>query len=157
MKNFLGTLAFAFIAIATVILGIPYLIFYFGIAWLYEIGSFRFFGIIPIATGIILWIWAARDFIIHGKGTPAPVYPPKQLVSERLFRIIRNPMYVAVTLIILGEAVLVGSFTLFIYTLLIWSLFHLFVVYYEEPTMNKRFGSAYKNYLTDVPRWIPKI
>jgi protein-S-isoprenylcysteine O-methyltransferase Ste14 len=157
MKNFLVTLAFAFIAVATVILGIPYLISNLGFAWTYEIGGFKFFGVIPIVIGITLWIWSARDFIIYGKGTPAPLYPPKQLVSRRLFRIIRNPMYVAVVLIILGEAVLAESFSLLIYTLLIWSLFHLFVVYYEEPINNKRFGSVYKDYLRDVPRWMPKI
>lgn len=157
MKNLLVTLAFGLIPVSVFLIGIPYLIFSLGIAYPYEIWGFKFFGAVIIFIGATLGIWAVRDFIIYSKGSPSPLYPPKQLVSNRLFHTIRNPMYMALVLIILGEAVFVGSFTLLIYALLIWSLFHLFVVRYEEPNMSKRFGSTYKDYLTDVPRWIPKI
>ena len=106
---------------------------------------------------MIFYIWTVWDFAATGKGTPAPVDTPKVLVSKGLYRIIRNPMYIAVLLVLLGEAIFFVSLALFIYTVLVWALFHLVVIYYEEPRLRKEFGAAYQKYCKTVPRWIPNL
>jgi protein-S-isoprenylcysteine O-methyltransferase Ste14 len=66
-------------------------------------------------------------------------------------------MYVAVVSTILGQGLLLGNVTLFECGGLVWLLFHLFVLVYEEPTMRASFGSEYKLFYTEVPRWIPRL
>jgi protein-S-isoprenylcysteine O-methyltransferase Ste14 len=133
----------------------PYLLLTSGIQFSYEIGSFRLIGIIPIALGVALYILSAWDFAFAGKGTPAPTEPPKILVSRRLYRINRNPMYTGGALVLIGEAILFASLTLAAYALLVWTYFHLFAIYYEEPHLKKKFGAVYEEYCKAVPRWIP--
>jgi protein-S-isoprenylcysteine O-methyltransferase Ste14 len=65
-------------------------------------------------------------------------------------------MYVAVGLVLGGEAILFQSYKLMIFGFLAWIAFHLFVVFYEEPTLRKKFGGPYEAYRQIVPRWIPK-
>ncbi len=112
-------------------------------------------GLIPITIGVLAYIWCVRDFIIIGKGTPLPLNPPRELVSKGLYKVVRNPIYLGVLFILIGESILFGSVLLIIYTLVILLLFHLFIVYYEEPYLKKKFGESYKNYYYRTPRWIP--
>jgi protein-S-isoprenylcysteine O-methyltransferase Ste14 len=77
------------------------------------------------------------------------------MVARGLYRIVRNPMYVGVSLVLLGEALFFASSTLFIYGLLVLLGFHLRVIWYEEPTLRKKFGENYSGYCRKVPRWIP--
>ncbi len=137
-----------------IILG-PYLLRTSGIEFSYEIGNFRFIGIVPIALGTVLYTLSAWDFAFAGKGTPAPTDPPKILVSRRLYRITRNPIYTGGLSVLIGEAILFMSLTLVAYALLVWTYFHLFVIYYEEPHLKKKFGAVYEEYYETVPRWIP--
>jgi protein-S-isoprenylcysteine O-methyltransferase Ste14 len=67
-------------------------------------------------------------------GTPAPVFPTRNLVVTGLYRYVRNPMYVAVVGTILGQGLIFGNVDLREYGALVWLLFHLFVLFYEEPT-----------------------
>jgi len=120
-----------------------------------EIQGFRFIGFVPIALGAAMYLRCAWDFTFAGKGTPAVWDPPKRLVSRGLYRFVRNPMYVGIELILAGEAVAFTSLILAAYAALVWLWFHLFVVYYEEPTLKKKFGAAYEDYCRVVPRWIP--
>lgn len=94
-------------------------------------------------------------FCVRRTRTPAPIDPPKVLVARGLYRVVRNPMYVGVVLILLGESVLFASATLLGYALLAWVVVHLFVVFYEEPTLRQKFGTSYENYRKTVPRSIP--
>jgi protein-S-isoprenylcysteine O-methyltransferase Ste14 len=119
-------------------------------------GWARFAGLAPIALGIAIYLWCAWDFTFAGKGTPAPSDAPRLLVTRGLYRIVRNPMYVGIGLILLGEAILFGSWVLLGYAALILSLFHLRVVYFEEPTLKRKFGDAYEVYCRTVPRWVPR-
>ncbi len=96
-------------------------------------------------------------FAIEGLGTPAPVFPTRHLVVTGWYRYVRNPMYVAVVSIIVGQALLFGSITLLEYGALVWLFFHLFVLAYEEPTMRATFGEEYRLYCANVPRWIPRL
>lgn len=117
---------------------------------------FGLIGILPIALGAACYLWCAWNFASAGRGTPAPIDPPKVLVARGPYRVVRNPMYVGVVLILLGESVLFASMTLLWYALLLWLCFHLFVVLYEEPTLRRKFGTAYERYCKTVSRWVPR-
>src|SRR6185503_20705055 len=107
--------------------------------------------------GIAMLIWCFRDFLVKGRGTPAPFDPPKELVVSGLYNYIRNPMYVGVLLVIIGHFLWFGFWNLLIYAVLVFVGFSAFVVFYEEPTLKRNFGAAYEEYLKRVPRWIPRI
>jgi protein-S-isoprenylcysteine O-methyltransferase Ste14 len=111
-------------------------------------------GIIPFAAGIALYLWCAGEFTFRGKGTPAPIDSPSTLVVKGPYRRTRNPMYCAVLSTILGEALYFRSPMLAIYAILLFALFHLFIISYEEPTLQQRFGAAYTRYRQSVPRWV---
>jgi protein-S-isoprenylcysteine O-methyltransferase Ste14 len=121
----------------------------------YEIGALQFIGVLPIALGAALYLWSVWDFASAGKGTPAPWDAPRQVVIRGPYRLTRNPMYVAVELILLGEAVVLERRLLAAYAGVIGLLFYLFVRYYEEPTLRRRFGATYEEYCRAVPRWLP--
>ncbi len=106
--------------------------------------------------GIIL-LWSFWNFLVQGHGTPAPIDPPKELVAMGFYRYVRNPMYVAVLAIIIGHFLWFGYWNLLIYAILVFVAFHTFVSYYEEPTLKRKFGASYEEYLKRVPRWIPRF
>jgi len=122
------------------------------------------------AAGILTWIGAvcfllgsatyfrcAWEFAVRGLGTPAPIAPTQYLVTTALHRYIRNPMYVGVALAILGEAALFRSFHLVEYAVVMLLIAHVFVVFYEEPTLHRQFGESYDQYRRSIPRWIPRF
>lgn len=136
---------------------IPYLLMSSGYElYTWEIGSFRVLGLPPILVGAAFYLKCAWDFTFTGLGTPAPIDPPKRFVAKGLYRIVRNPMYVGITLILTGESIAFESAMLLAYAFFLWLGFHLFVIYYEEPTLKKKFGKTYDDYFQAVPRWIPK-
>ncbi len=108
-----------------------------------------FTGLIGIAV-LLHCIWS---FALFGQGTLAPVKPPQVLVIRGLYRITRNPMYLGVTAVLISEYVFFGNAGLLLYALAAALCFHLFVVYYEEPHLRKRFGEEYLRYCGSVPRW----
>ena len=110
------------------------------------------FALIVIAAPMILDF--LLRFMLEGHGTPVPVAPPQHLVVRGVYRISRNPAYVAAVAMITGQALVLGSVRVLIYALLLALAFHLFVVGYEEPTLRARFGAAYEEYCRRVPRWL---
>ncbi len=102
-------------------------------------------------------LWCFWNFTFKGRGTPAPIDPPKELVTTGLYRYVRNPIYVGVLLIIIGHFLWFKTIWMPIYALVVFLASHLFVTSYEEPTLKKKFGAAYEDYLNKVPRWIPKF
>jgi len=102
------------------------------------------------AAVLLLCVW---DFLSAGRGTLAPFDPPRLLVVRGLYRFSRNPMYNGVLAVLLGEAWLFRSTALLQYALLMFILFHLVVVVYEEPALGSRFGDSYRAYRRAVPRW----
>ena len=106
--------------------------------------------------GMIL-LWSFWNFLNEGGGTPAPVDPPKELVATGFYRYVRNPMYVAVFTIIVGHFLWFGYWYLLIYAIIVFIAFNTFVTYYEEPTLKRKFGATYEEYLQRVPRWIPRF
>lgn len=121
-----------------------------------DIGPIRFIGLIPMLFGVFVYILCVWSFASKGKGTPAPIDPPKKLVVQGLYKYARNPMYIGVLLILIGETILFASLLLGLYALLVYVCFHLFVVVYEEPALRARFGDSYRKYCDSVPRWIPR-
>lgn len=109
-----------------------------------------------LAGGAIL-LWCFQDFVQKGKGTPAPIDPPKELVVSGLYRYVRNPMYVGVLMMIAGHFLWFGLWAQLVYAGFIFTAFHLFVLGYEERHLRKTFGTVHEDYMRRVPRWLPRI
>jgi protein-S-isoprenylcysteine O-methyltransferase Ste14 len=105
--------------------------------------------------GAAIYTWCLWDFAIAGRGTPAPIDPPKELVVRGLYKYTRNPMYGGVLFVIGGWALLFQSVSLAIYGVCVAATFHLFVLLYEEPHLRQVFGASYEHYCTNVNRWLP--
>ena len=157
----LKTLIFTIIAPGAVIALIPYLLLSRNSSAFTHIGAhtglFQLFALVPMAVGAAIYFRCAWDFASTGKGTPAPIDPPKRLVARGLYRFVRNPMYVGVLLALFGEAWLFRSGALLVYAVTAFTWQHLFVVLYEEPALKRKFGESYLDYLVRTPRWIPCI
>lgn len=106
------------------------------------------------ATLLAACIW---EFAHSGRGTLSPVDPPRRLVIRGLYRYVRNPMYLSVTTIVLGEVLLTGSGGLLVYWLTWFVLVNIVVMGYEEPDLRRRFGQSYEDYTRKVGRWIPRL
>lgn len=109
------------------------------------------------ALGVAVYFWCLWDFAVTGRGTPAPIDPPRELVVRGLYRHVRNPMYLGVLLIIAGWTVLVWSGRVLEYGVVVALFFHLFVWLVEEPLLRRRFGAAYEAYCRSVRRWLPRV
>jgi protein-S-isoprenylcysteine O-methyltransferase Ste14 len=96
-------------------------------------------------------------FVTEGLGTPAPVAPPQRLVVGGLYRYVRNPMYVAVLSCVVGQALLFGRASLWVYGALVTVAMVAFVRLYEEPNLARRFGADYEAYRRAVPGWLPRL
>lgn len=114
-------------------------------------------GLAMVLVGALLLGACIREFARSGRGTLSPLDPPRRLVVRGLYRYVRNPMYLSVTVIVLGEAVLGASRALLVYWLLWFLMVNAFVVLYEEPALRRQFGPAYEAYRQAVPRWIPRL
>jgi protein-S-isoprenylcysteine O-methyltransferase Ste14 len=116
----------------------------------------RYLGILLISLGVPVLLDSFARFALQGLGTPAPVFPTRHLVVKGLYRYVRNPMYLGVVSVILGQALLFGNVRLLEYAGSAWLAFHLFVLAYEEPTLRKSFGAEYEAFCANVPRWLPR-
>ena len=114
-------------------------------------------GVIAIGLGVSLLGLCVWEFARTGRGTLSPADPPRVLVVQGLYRHVRNPMYVSVTLIVLGEVLLTRSRGLMIFWSIWFVVVNLFVILYEEPTLRRQFGPAYDHYAGAVGRWIPRV
>ncbi len=117
----------------------------------------RALGWLLVAAGGMVLLDSFTRFALQGLGTPAPVFPTKHLVVTGLYRFVRNPMYVAVVALILGQSLLFGSVSLLWYGCVVWLGFHLFVLLYEEPTLRATYGDEYLEFCSHVRRWIPRV
>jgi protein-S-isoprenylcysteine O-methyltransferase Ste14 len=112
-------------------------------------------ALLLIGAGVLLEAACVYEFARSGRGTLSPVDPPTRLVVRGLYRFVRNPMYLAVTLILLGEALLLASQALLLYWAIFFVLVNVFVMGYEEPYLRRTFGAEYEAYCRQVGRWIP--
>jgi protein-S-isoprenylcysteine O-methyltransferase Ste14 len=114
-------------------------------------------GWILIVAATILLLHAFARFALEGLGTPAPVAPTERLVVGGIYRHVRNPMYLAVLSIILGQALLFSSWTLVAYAVIAAAAMVSFVKFHEEPTLARRYGADYEAYRRAVPGWLPRL
>ncbi|MBU0465788.1 MAG: isoprenylcysteine carboxylmethyltransferase family protein [Proteobacteria bacterium] len=122
-----------------------------------DIGPVRYGGLICMIIGTAINLKCYWDLIFSGKGTLGALIPTVQLVSRGLYQFMRNPVYVGFFLILFGEAVLFMSAVLLVYSLLWLLVLNLIVVFIEEPSLRRRFGDSYDDYVESVPRWIPRF
>jgi protein-S-isoprenylcysteine O-methyltransferase Ste14 len=147
-------------AVASLAVGTAFLALWF---WLLP----RWLGFSVEMAGEARWRWlgfavAVRcvwDFGWTGHGTPAPVAPPQRLVLVGFYRYVRNPMYVGFAAGWIGLFVIFGhADPVLIAAVAAVALgVHLFVVFYEEPTLRKKFGTDYEEYCRNVRRWWPRV
>ena len=121
-------------------------------AW--NLGGWKLVGYLPLTAGVAIYLWCAWDFVTKGMGTPLPIDPPRVLVVKGLYRYTRNPMYVGVLSMIVGQALFYGSRSIGVYGCIVLTGFYLFVLLYEEPALRRLFGEQYEQYCRTVPRWI---
>lgn len=153
----LGTLLFFIVAPTTVAGLIPWWI----TGWQFEeplplYAPARVVGGLLLTVAVGFLVNSFIRFIIEGLGTPAPVAPTEHLVVGGVYRYIRNPMYAAVVAAIIGQALLFGQPSLFLYAALIGLVQAAFVRFHEEPTLLRRYGREYETYRRNVPGWWPR-
>lgn len=123
---------------------------------LVNFGLFHWLAAVVMALGISGLLWCGWHFATEGRGTPAPFDPPKTLVVRGPYHWVRNPMYVSVITVLLGEAMFFRSIALLGYLALFWGIVNLFVMLYEEAALRDQFGESYNDYCRRVWRWIPR-
>lgn len=152
----LRSLLFTILVPGTVVVLIPYLILSgrevdVGPPWT----PVQVMGLVLILGGSAILFRCIWEFMVRGRGTLAPVDPPRELVVQGLYRYVRNPMYLGVLILLLGEAAFFHSHALLQYTIAWFAVVNLVVVLYEEPSLRRRFGDAYERYSRSVHRWLP--
>jgi len=158
MGPIVGTIAFFILAPGTFGFYVPWRITRWHLAPpLLGLWALRPLGAVLAVVGLLGLAESFSRFAIHGRGTPAPVMPPKRLVVTGLYRYVRNPMYVAVLWIVVGQALIFGSRRVLAYAALFWVTVHLWVLVYEEPSLSARFGADYAAYCAAVRRWWPRL
>ena len=131
----------------------------YNVAWGMEMPFnilFLLIGAISLISGLAIVISAISQFSKKGKGTLAPWQPPRNLVVEGIYRHTRNPMISGVVLILLGEAIILGSWPLLIWFILFSVVNYLYFIFREEPKLEKKFGADYLEYKKNVPRLFPR-
>ena len=143
---------FAFLALPGVVaIAVPA---WFAVRHLDTGGVFHATGLVPLLGGFSMLLWCVRDFYVAGKGTLAPWSPPRHLVVIGAYRHTRNPMYVAVMIMLIGWEISFPSRALVIYATCVLVAFHLRVVFGEEPWLARTHGATWEEYKARVPRWL---
>jgi protein-S-isoprenylcysteine O-methyltransferase Ste14 len=158
LRALLGSFVFFLIAPGTVAGLVPWWI----TRWRFEptyLGNdaARAAGVVLIVLGLIPLLSSFIRFAWDGLGTPAPIAPPTKLVVTGFYRRVRNPMYVAVLILVLGEALLFANTRVAVWAAICWLASFVFVLVYEEPALRRQFGEEYRAYCRNVPRWIPRL
>ena len=151
-----GSAMFFLVAPATVAGWVPYAISGWRFGSPFVAPAERVVGGILVLIAVAALIECFARFAFVGRGTPAPILPTESLVVSGLYRHTRNPMYVAVVAAIAGQALLFSQPLLLAYAGAMWLIFHLFVIGFEEPTLERQF-TGYQEYCAQVPRWLPRI
>lgn len=117
----------------------------------------RLLGALLAVAGAFVAVWSGATFVTTGRGTQAPFDPPQAFVVSGPYRYLRNPMYLGDFTVLLGAGLALPSAAVVLLALVFLFVAHVFVVLYEEPKLTTRFGTAYTDYWTTVPRWIPRL
>jgi len=153
-----GTIVFTICVPGTVVGLVPFLL----TGWVLQpplLGwaATRWAGAVLLVVAAPLFFDFVTRFVREGHGTPAPIAPTEHLVVGGPFQRVRNPGYVAVVGMIVGQGLLFASPPVLAYAAALAVVFHLFVLLYEEPTLRRQFGAEYEAYCRNVPRWLPRL
>jgi len=121
------------------------------------IGVLELAGLTLAALGAVLALACILTFVFVGRGTPAPFDPPRRLVVQGPYRLVRNPMYLGASVALAGAALFYQSLALLGYAASFLLVTHSFIVFYEEPTLRRTFESDYEAYCLRVGRWWPRV
>jgi protein-S-isoprenylcysteine O-methyltransferase Ste14 len=158
MFLFFRALTYAVLFIALVLLYVPArLLAWSGMDRPMSLEFPQLAGMVIGAVGAAIVLWCVFSFVSLGRGTPAPFDPPRQLVIRGPYRFVRNPMYIGAGLALLGAALFYESLSLAGYVVVFLLVAHLFVLWYEEPTLRRTFGQEYDVYAKRVRRWWPSV
>ncbi len=113
-------------------------------------------GVVVMLIGVSLVLTCVGVFVARGRGTTAVFDPPKEFVGTGPYKYVRNPMYIGGCILLVGFGLYHRSVSIVAMSLILFLLLHLFVLFFEEPELEKRFGESYLDYKTSVKRWIPK-
>jgi protein-S-isoprenylcysteine O-methyltransferase Ste14 len=135
---------------------------YFVPRWIFGAHAFdnpRPLGWIVVAIGAVIGLPCVWEFAWRGLGTPAPFDPPRRLVISGPYRFVRNPMYVGMGIVLIGEAIVFPNLTWLMLAMVVslWAVVSVFIIEYEEPTLRRMFGADYEAYFREVRRWIPRL
>lgn len=119
-------------------------------------GWIRPLGIVLMVVGAAVAVSCVAVFVARGRGTPAPFDPPRAFVARGPYKYVRNPMYVGGLGVLAGFGLYQRSLSILIFALVLLLAVHLFVLLYEEPGLERRFGQSYVEYKRSINRWIPK-
>jgi len=156
MLALVRSIVYAALFISVVLVFIPeQILIVTGITRPAEIGPVHGAGMVLVVLGGALALWSILTFALVGKGTPAPFDPPRRLVAAGPYRWVRNPMYIGAGAALSGAALFYQSPALVAFTAGFLVAAHVFVVFYEEPTLDRTFGARYADYRNAVPRWVP--
>jgi protein-S-isoprenylcysteine O-methyltransferase Ste14 len=157
LRAWLGTIAFLGLAPGVVAGLIPWLITGWRMPWPAPwVWPVAIVAGLLILSGIVVLLDAFVRFA-RADGTPAPPAPTAHLVVVGPYRYVRNPMYLGVLAIILGQALLFASWATVVYAAITFAAVLLFVRTYEEPTLEETYGDEYREYRRNVRGWIPRM
>ena len=111
-------------------------------------------GAILALAGVTLALRSA--LLLSGRGRPQRGPRPPLVIAGPYTRV-RNPLLLGVLLVLAGVAVATGSAGLWVAAAVAAITAHVWVVRFEEPHLQARFGEAYREYLARVPRWVPNV
>jgi protein-S-isoprenylcysteine O-methyltransferase Ste14 len=112
-------------------------------------------GIVLMILGGVLALICLAVFVMRGRGTAAPFDPPMQFVAIGPYRFVRNPMYIGGLALLFGFGLYLHSPSVLVFAVIVTFVLQIFVVYFEERDLERRFGESYLKYKKSVNRWIP--
>ncbi len=154
--RWIGAAIFTVLVPGTVTVFLPYYILDRSVPEIGALGPLQLAASAVLVIGAGIYFRCLWDVVIAGRGLPAPVDHPKKFVVRGLYRYVRNPMYVGVLLVLIGEVLLLRSTVLIWYALAWLAIVHVNILVYEERYLQFRFGESYTEYRKNVRRWIPR-
>ena len=159
MSPGLRTLVFVLIVHGALLTAIPAAVLFSGLAF-FPMPSFRGYretAALAALAGAVIYAACIWDFVFIGRGTPAVWDPPKHFVRSGPYRVMRNPMYAGMFVLVAAEAFLWRSSALVVYLAVLMLVLQAFVLFLEEPALKRTFGEPYLEYCRRVPRWLPRF
>jgi len=156
--EYLGVIVFTVVVPGSVVILVPFLISRWELKPpLFGLGPTRWIGLGMFVIALLAFTDFLARFVRAGHGTPTPIGPTRRLVVGGVYGHVRNPAYIAVSAILVGQALFFPSLGMHEYAFVVAIGFHRFVILHEEPTLGRTFGHDYQDYCRSVPRWIPRL